>query len=1072
MARSPRPRRTVPGTAAAVAVPAKLTRPAAGSLLRRERLFRLLDAATRRRIVWICAPGGAGKTSLVATWIATRGLAALWYRLDPGDADLGALFQGLRAAAPGGSGAEPLPAFSPASQSSLEAFAQRFFDAWFARIDAAITLVFDNYEQLPADARVGEVLAALLAVMPERARVVVLSRGRPPAALARWEASPELADLGWDDLRFSDVETAALAAQWGVADAALVAPLAASSRGWAAGIVLTLRAARAGVVVHDDGSESPRGLWNYFAAEIFARLPAATQQVLLRCAFLGDISVAAAELLSGEPRAARILAELAADHFFVERRESAEAGAPTVYEFHPLFRDFLRGCARERLGTAALDELRRRAAALLEGMGQVDGAAQLLIDVGDAPRLAAFIEAHAPVLARSARFATLSDWLERLPPAQVERTPRLLLWHAQCRLAARGADWPQAMERACLALDAAHDVVGSFIVRCWRIPMLADLEALRADIEAMQAIVERDWSGVPPAQQAEALAECRSDMRTPLMLPLLRALAERVEPHFHACADAETKLHLGTFLAHCAAMLGDLRLHRRLLAPMRTLIDQGVGTLRARAVAQAHEGFYWTQCGSCADNARALAEIEAYGDLGGFFPDQAAVWSVGLRVALQGSDDAAAERLERRVRPYARLVPWRYLLHLASVIPLHLRLGRSLAAAADARELLTLTMDDSPLQGVTLHAAALVALAEGRDHEALALACRAVKVALAGGRSWVGFGNLALLGVAQFRLGQHDAARETVTHALALSRATGVVRWTLGHRPLFAEMLAFALREAIDVEWATHLVAMSELAPPDGDIEHWPWPNRLRVLGGIAFEHCRAQGDTEPTRGRRTARRPLELLAFVVAHGGGPVAAVAAIDALWPQAEGDVAKKSFDVTLHRLRKQLGSYAALRLEGGRLLLDRQHCWVDALAFSRLAERIDTGEAGGHDIERALALYRGPFLGDDADALWAVPARERLRRQYLHIVEHAVAWHEQLGRPDEAERCDRRAFKLDPAAEAPVRRLMQRLAARGANDEAIEVYERCRGALATLRGMRVSVETQAVAERIGAASAIRG
>jgi LuxR family maltose regulon positive regulatory protein len=272
-------------------MPAKLTRPAAGSLLRRERLFRQLDAAARRRIAWICAPGGAGKTSLVATWVATRGIAALWYRLDPGDADLGALFQSLRAAVPERPGAEPLPAFSPAIHASPGTFAQGFFDAWFARLDEAITLVFDNYEQVPADAQVGEVLAALLTVMPERARVVVLSRGRPPAALARWEASPDLADIGWDDLRFSADETAALAAQWGVVDAGLVAPLTASSRGWAAGIVLTLRAARAGVLVHDDGSESPRGLWNYFAEEIFTRLPATTQQFLLRCAFLGDITV-------------------------------------------------------------------------------------------------------------------------------------------------------------------------------------------------------------------------------------------------------------------------------------------------------------------------------------------------------------------------------------------------------------------------------------------------------------------------------------------------------------------------------------------------------------------------------------------------------------------------------------------------------------------------------------------------------------------------------------------------------------------------------------------------------------
>jgi hypothetical protein len=40
----------------------------------------------------------------------------------------------------------------------------------------------------------------------------------------------------------------------------------------------------------------------------------------------------------------------------------------------------------------------------------------------------------------------------------------------------------------------------------------------------------------------------------------------------------------------------------------------------------------------------------------------------------------------------------------------------------------------------------------------------------------------------------------------------------------------------------------------------------------------------------------------------------------------------------------------------------------------------------------------------------------------------------------------------------------------NDEAIEVYERFRGTVAALRGMKVSFETQLVAERLGAASGI--
>src|SRR5688500_10135551 len=51
-------------------VPAKISVPHLTETYRRARLFRALDAARRRRIVWISGPAGAGKTSLVTTYLA------------------------------------------------------------------------------------------------------------------------------------------------------------------------------------------------------------------------------------------------------------------------------------------------------------------------------------------------------------------------------------------------------------------------------------------------------------------------------------------------------------------------------------------------------------------------------------------------------------------------------------------------------------------------------------------------------------------------------------------------------------------------------------------------------------------------------------------------------------------------------------------------------------------------------------------------------------------------------------------------------------------------------------------
>jgi ATP/maltotriose-dependent transcriptional regulator MalT len=71
---------------------AKLTPPRSEGLLRRERLFEQLDQARTRPAVWIAAPPGAGKTSLLASYLDARKLPTLWYQLDSGDADPATFF--------------------------------------------------------------------------------------------------------------------------------------------------------------------------------------------------------------------------------------------------------------------------------------------------------------------------------------------------------------------------------------------------------------------------------------------------------------------------------------------------------------------------------------------------------------------------------------------------------------------------------------------------------------------------------------------------------------------------------------------------------------------------------------------------------------------------------------------------------------------------------------------------------------------------------------------------------------------------------------------------------------------
>jgi DNA-binding SARP family transcriptional activator len=283
-------------------------------------------------------------------------------------------------------------------------------------------------------------------------------------------------------------------------------------------------------------------------------------------------------------------------------------------------------------------------------------------------------------------------------------------------------------------------------------------------------------------------------------------------------------------------------------------------------------------------------------------------------------------------------------------------------------------------------------------------------------------------------------------------------------RSILARLVARALESGIEREFATDLVERWRLAPPSADEERWPWRIRVRALGAfeLAIDGQALEGAA------KTQRKPVELLKCVIAFGGRDVGAAAVMQALWPEAEGDAAKRSFDVTLHRLRRLLGRDDAIVLEGAKLALNPEVMWVDALAFERLAGRAEEALRGTARapvmpvpelLDRALRLYRGALLASDDDG-WVHPVRERLRIRYLALVERAGEFLERNERADAALACYQRAVDLDPPAERIYQRIMRFLHARGRRAEALEVYRSCREMLAATLGAQPSSETEAL------------
>ena len=165
-----------------------------------------------------------------------------------------------------------------------------------------------------------------------------------------------------------------------------------------------------------------------------------------------------------------------------------------------------------------------------------------------------------------------------------------------------------------------------------------------------------------------------------------------------------------------------------------------------------------------------------------------------------------------------------------------------------------------------------------------------------------------------------------------------------------------------------------------------------------------------PGSKRKPPYRPLGMLKVLIANGGCAVSESVVIDVLWPDLDGDHAHAARQVALHRLRKLLGSADSITVANGRMFLDEEQIWVDALALETLSR---SRVAGGirQKAETALELYQGTFLPQEMDAPWTVRMRECLRAKFVNIIAKAATELEEREHYSEAAALYERGLAVD-------------------------------------------------------------
>jgi len=154
----------------------------------------------------------------------------------------------------------------------------------------------------------------------------------------------------------------------------------------------------------------------------------------------------------------------------------------------------------------------------------------------------------------------------------------------------------------------------------------------------------------------------------------------------------------------------------------------------------------------------------------------------------------------------------------------------------------------------------------------------------------------------------------------------------------------------------------------------------------------------------------LAYLAMSATTGDGYVSRDKLLALFWPESDNERARNALNQYVFRLRESLGSDTILSRGAGRLGLNRDLVWCDAIRFLAALE--------GSDLEGALDLYHGDFLsgfhlsGTPELEKWLDNRRRLLRSRALDAALALGKAADDAGEWAEAAGWYRRAIRVDP------------------------------------------------------------
>ena len=289
-----------------------------------------------------------------------------------------------------------------------------------------------------------------------------------------------------------------------------------------------------------------------------------------------------------------------------------------------------------------------------------------------------------------------------------------------------------------------------------------------------------------------------------------------------------------------------------------------------------------------------------------------------------------------------------------------------------------------------------------------------------------------------------------------------------GWRPdVLGPLCLLAIENNIYSEFAVCLLNKNRLFnKPTPYLEKWPWPVRIYCFGSLTVE---IDGNSVEKTGK-SQKKILDLLATIIAFGGCNVNNNKLEEVLWPDAEGDLARKSLETALYRLRKLIGKEAVI-VNSGLVSLNEKYCWLDLWEFEATV-----GKLKDHLLEnnkqpylvikltnRLLMLYQDTFL-KDFNSSQVIMQQKRLLNKLCRLLETVTCFHESRGENERTCELLEKKVELRPLLETSYLQLMQHYIKLGQPDHAVHIFQNCQKIIQEGHGLCLSNKIQSLAKQL--------